>query len=570
MSASSLLFVANASQVAVQFDGLLAQIAAVQARPNDLSPKDLPHPPYAARLEQLRRTLAEGGTYPTIELGGQNGGQANADDAAAAQPGMSIHFQSADAGVDVTGGWHAPLLDPRIGMVLEIRLWVRHTMMHLLLGRQVDRFTPVFRTHSLRDAAAARVSNYFLSPGQLAAAAESELRLGGWMTLMKHGFDTNPGGRAHARDNYRTHADKSWTDPEDRYPRKQAADGYDIFNAWEPIYDMYYDQMVHVALVYSQARMVRRMTPAEGDAPRAAFMAPAKDTPAHMYIGVPVEYAESVVAFHSSLAMFLALHDALPDALKDQLIVTIYFDGLGFTESDLQPALLRLLQGGIQARLMVNLPLAVRVQSIAMSDVQFFFCSEERAAEPELRAEDALDYGTCGMSAFLRSEPLKLFVDRRGLADLYPFVRNVMRMDLRHDNRTIRDQVRRAKTHTVDLGRHRPKSRVNGTASEDEALVRSVLSRHYPANSHGQLKMVRLEELPQTLSLQHDARMPDGHSATRAFVAKVRRVYDRKQHRLRSGGVPHFLDNYAPTYPKHDMLMPSGTQENDEEKTRRV
>lgn len=578
----SALVGANADEYANQLDDLVLQINRTVRMPSSASSPTSPSaPPYSARLAQLRYGVYLNSTFPSV-----------------VQPSASDLEQVSGASVDLTRGWEGVPMDPRIGVVLETRLWVRLTMLHLMMGHQQDRFTPTLLPLAKRDAWLARMDNYFLSRAQIAAAAEVDLRAGGWMTSLKHGFDINTHGRPHARDNLYTHADKTWDDHyTDRWAKKHTVvDPHDVLNAWEPVHEAYFSSMIHVALVWKQARKWRRMAAASSEEGlteeerRGGFMSPpADDQPEHMHFGVPLEYLDSTITFHAGARLFLSLHAVLPHDLRRHVVLTLFVDAVGVEPRDMQPLVDRFRREGVQVRLLLNLPLAIQVQAIALSDVQFYFCHEERIpvdgptarnaagaahanaqadaesshGRPDLWAEDRLDYGTCGLPAFFRSEPLKVFVSTAGLAEVYPFVRNVLLVDMRNDGRAgatsqadalaaeseMQELRRESAERTVDLGRSLPR---NSSASVRKVFMR----RNFPDRPQETMRMATLEDIPQRLVLQHTPSTSAADSPTQAFIERFRRVHARKMRRLRSGGVPDFLENYTPDYPREHMLIP--------------
>ena len=369
--------------------------------------------------------------------------------------------------------WQGPIFDPYILELLETRLWLRHTVHQLLHAHMLTSELPLLMPRTSSEALRARRENVFLTPQTLDQHAEDVMKAGNAAIMIAHGFDTN--ARPHPRENELTDKGR-WRIKHERY------DSSDVLNSYSSVFGSYLSSNLHWSIVIDQEERIRTI--------RTKSRSSTK-------IGVPIEYIHDVITFDAMIEFIAAIHTSLSGELQDRLILTIFFTGIGFREIDLEPIRREFVKLGIQARLNVNSPLAVLVEHTALSDIQTYFCRSNQ----------------CGMASFFRSEPIKLMMESNHLSQLYPYVRNVFRINI-HDNVEANQQLIQ-----------------NGAVESSQG------------------PMVYLNRIQQKLTL-HNHTM---ESLTHA----IHEVYERKQHRLRTGGIPYFRENYRKDYPKERILIPS-------------
>jgi len=410
----------------------------------------------------------------------------------------------------------------------------------------------------------------------LRATADVAMRAGHAAAHIQHGFtrNANPGPSA----NPRTWNRQREGPVEFDIKTEKDDDSATAYNSFEGVFDTYYDNRLHVALVVKQAARMRKVRAhKEGDEEdpwptAAAFATPTRSAAQLADLAVPVEYLSSVVSPTAVLAFVKRWRSALPHSLRDAMRLTLFFDCIGCdSNADAEALRVALAQLGLEPRVHFNLPLATQVQLVAFSDVQMYFCVEEE--DPASPSSAALDLGSCAMAAYLRSEPLKLFFAHPRLAELYPHMRNVLLMELVRaaPPRSIEQLAQRAQTMHVRL----PRQDASDDDSGDSAPLRTeaqLLQQHFPALPHSPLPMVPLAALEAAQQqsirfLSSAATHPPSQSpppsssesdsrALAVFIAEVERVWKRKMQRLRDGGVPAFLDNYDENFPPHKIITP--------------
>lgn len=451
--------------------------------------------------------------------------------------------------------WDGPIIDPRIGQVLEIRLWLRLTMHQLLYASIQQSYSPNLMPSSrIESELTQEDSNVFRSPEMMSSTIERVMKSNLYARLITHGFERN------------IQPSKEAVDPilNQRYLTKLLHyDPSHVFNSYNSVFETYFSTMIHFAIVIKQHHRLRKIrvttmntrgaSSSSSSSSSSNLFRTGDDIPSHMNIGVPIEYLAHVINPETILTFFKRIYQGFSSEVRSKLIVTIFFSCLGLHIDDLQPIRLAFERMNIQVRILLNTPLAVEVQQVVLSDIQAYFCIED---EIDSKRHELFEQGTCGLPTFFRSESLKLMLHSKNLPRLYPFIRNVYRL------RLLRGESERSRLRQVeDL----PEGYAGGTFQET-----------FPDQPSKQLKMVHLTDIDQELEFYYDKK-EQTTTTTRAnengggdgtvvdvdelhefhdFLRAVERVVSRKEHRLRLGGRPTFLENYQKDYPEKRILIP--------------
>ena len=411
-------------------------------------------------------------------------------------------------------------------------------------------------------------------------------------------------------------------EPHDEWAEKhRTTDASMHLNSFEGVFKYYLAPRIHVAIVIKQDRRMRVVATAADDAEitrghgawfrasqefehyappsqsesmgaTAASSSSASASDAVLTasvdtrgsrLAVPLVYASTFLPPQSILDFVRSWSSALPSALRPLVVPTIYWDCAACEEGDVEFLRVAMARLGFEPRVKLNVPLAMQVQLVALSDVQMYFCDERSGSAAEGKSEDdaGLELGECGFASFLRSEPLKLFVDSPRLARLYPLVRNVMRMEVQ---RNAAATIALAHVATAQAAAALAKEAVDATVvlpelhdAESDAdhpppSTTARLTELYPALPAARLKVVsfaalqrvhkiRIRLIAPTTSAPATTAAAAGSSSAEqaglsAFMSRLQRVWSRKQRRLREGNLPDFAENYAHDYPAEWILKP--------------
>lgn len=541
------------------------------------------------------------------------------------------------------------LFDARMLLVLEVRLWMRWTIMLLQYNHLRAAHEPELMPDRVGQQSADR-SNAFLPPSLLEWGVDREMIADHATRNYKAGFALNAPAdpvnpmhdQAAARGFQRffslygpeaarrapnwitppeaslwpaaaqdpiTYNTRPHWEPHDEWAEKhRESDASMHLNSFEGVFKSYLAPRIHVAIVIKQDRKMRvvarddeeerevtrgagaffralqefeHYAPSTMDAGAAASASsPSSSSPAaaapiapvdtrSSRMSVPLMYASSFLPPQSILDFVGTWSSSLPSGLRPLIVPTIYWDCVSCQEGDVEFLRVALARLGFEPRVKLNVPLAIQVQFVALSDVQMYFCDENGGAsggkdDGKVSEEDeGLQIGECGLASFLRSEPLKLFVDSPRLGKLYPQVRNVMRMEVQRSATPVAGQA--LAKEAVEASVVLPE--LDADDEEDpERPIAPRLKELYPALPAARLKVVSFAALHRAHKPRIRVMAPAASSSSSfsspeqaglaALISRMQRVWARKQRRLREGNLPDFAENYAQDYPTDWILKP--------------